>query len=99
MKLTCQHSLIQSPPRECGQPAAILIVTQEEFWDDGRDEWTSRLVAFPVCADHAAEEAHEAHASMSGDEFTIVNLPDPHTCQHGRLECITCNWWSIGVTS
>lgn len=77
MKITCNTALIQSPPRECGKPAVILIVRDYE------DELGRGLIAQPVCADHAPEEVHETSTSMSADEYVVVNLT-----AEARLEAV-----------
>lgn len=67
MKLTCKvMDLGLTQP--CGQPAVMAIMVEQA---------QNVLEAWPVCEDHAAEEAHEARASMSEDEFTLVPLPKP----------------------
>jgi hypothetical protein len=77
----------------------MVILTTERYFDArnvGDEDWKDRIVVQPVCAEHAPEQAHEARSSMSDDEFVIVNLPDPRTCIHGRVECLRCGHWSLG---
>ena len=55
----------------CPNIAKALILTERDSVIDGEPE----LIGFPVCADHAPEEAHETASSMNDDEFLIVQLP------------------------
>lgn len=53
---------------ECGKPAVIVILTEQEVWHAG-DVAEDILTARPACADH------EPHSSMDESEFLVLDLP------------------------
>jgi hypothetical protein len=55
---------------KCGKIAQALILSGAEDPSGGEV-----VLAFPVCADHGPEAAHETASSMNVDEFLIVELP------------------------
>lgn len=57
---------------ECARDAVVGIVSEFEF-ASGEVE-VSMLMMTPACEVHAGEEVHEARASMSPDEFTVLNI-------------------------
>jgi hypothetical protein len=54
----------------CDNIAKALILSVD--YDDKDKE--RAVEAFPVCADHAPEAAHETASCMDADEFLIVEL-------------------------
>lgn len=70
-RLTCEVGPLVTP---CGQPAVIVILAEEMVVLHNGEE-RELLTSYPVCADHAPEEVHEARMSMHEDEFLVLTLP------------------------
>lgn len=66
---------VTSKAIECGQPAAIVVLSERQVWCEGEEHEEGILTAWPVCADHAPEEVHEIRCSMDESEFLVLDLP------------------------